>query len=342
MADSPPEDPFDGWVLDDDFVKGAFRTEYSAEERIERMGRLDADLRRMPDDGPGRKGRAGSGGGRIRRTLDRLPKWWWAVALLIVAVIGVELYQKRDQPAEEPAAPTVSDSFVLDGRVTERPTPPVDVSDVPLGTPPAPPVGGGSFAFLQVQPGTDEPVAYDPCRPVHVVINDLAAPPGSEGLVEQAVADVAAATGLRFEIEGATTEVVSSARPPVQKARYGDRWAPVLISWTDPTRVADLEGGTVGVGGSQSFSVDASDSVLVTGIVALDAPQLTEILDRPDGAAAVRSVIAHELAHVAGLDHVDDDGELMAPVANGVITSYGPGDRTGLAQLGAGACFPGI
>src|SRR4051812_670988 len=37
--------------------------------------------------------------------------------------------------------------------------------------------GVGSFAFMQTQRGSDEPVAYDPCRPVEVVVNPEGAPP---------------------------------------------------------------------------------------------------------------------------------------------------------------------
>ena len=343
MVDKPTEDPFEGWVLDDDFVKGAFRTEYTAEERIERMGRLDADLRRMPDDSPRRARRASSGGGRFGRLRGRLPRWSWVVLLLVIAVVAVEVYQRRaESPSGNQTEAGVDDVFVVDGKVTERPTVPTDVSAVPLGLPPTPPPGAGSYGFVLTQPTTDEPVAYDPCRPVKVVVNDAGAPAGSEGIVRQAVADVAAATGLQFQIEGPTTEAPSSSRPPVQKARYGDRWAPVLISWTDPSTISALEGDTVGVGGSQAISVGADRLVYVTGMVALDGPQLTEILDSDDGRAIVRGVIAHELGHVAGLDHVDDIEELMAPKTDGSVNTYGTGDRQGLAQLGAGSCFPDL
>ena len=344
MADPPPEDPFEGWVLDDDFVKGAFRTEYSAEERIDRMQRLDADLRRMPDDGSRRSRRAASGGGRLSRIRARVPRWWWVIVLLVIAVVAVEVYQRRDQSsAGRGAAQSVQDVFVVDGKVTDLPAVPAGVSAVPIGVPPAVPAGGGgTYEFVLSQPKTGEPVAYDPCRPVKVVVNDRTAPPGSAGLVEQAVTEVAAATGLRFEIEGPTTEMPSSSRRPVQEARYGDRWAPVLISWTDPATIAALEGPTVGVGGSQAISVGSDQSVYVTGMVALDGPQLARILDTDRGVAIVRGVIAHELGHVAGLDHVDDPAELMAPETDGATTTYGIGDRTGLARLGAGACFPDI
>lgn len=39
---------------------------------------------------------------------------------------------------------------------------------------------------------------------------------------------------------------------------------------------------------------------------------------------------------------MDDDQELMHPVARPGVVTFGPGDLTGLAQLGRGQCFPEI
>jgi hypothetical protein len=56
----------------------------------------------------------------------------------------------------------------------------------------------------------------------------------------------------------------------------------------------------------------------------------------------VTAVIRHELAHVVGLDHVDDENELMHPVGHPDAVTFGPGDLTGLAELGRGQWFPEI
>jgi hypothetical protein len=58
-----------------------------------------------------------------------------------------------------------------------------------------------------------------------------------------------------------------------------------------------------------------------------------------DAAEAVtaQAIVDHELAHVVGLGHVEDPGELMYEHAL-ERTTYGPGDREGLARLGSVDC----
>ncbi len=48
----------------------------------------------------------------------------------------------------------------------------------------------------------------------------------------------------------------------------------------------------------------------------------------------------HELAHLVGLDHVDDDSQLLHPETVRGVTDYAAGDLTGLSRLGQGPCVP--
>jgi hypothetical protein len=82
--------------------------------------------------------------------------------------------------------------------------------------------------------------------------------------------------------------------------------------------------------------------VYVSGQVMLDSEHLSTLAGRPEGVDLVRGVIEHELGHLVGLNLVDDPMELMFPGANRVITQFGPGDLTGLAELGRGACEPRV
>jgi hypothetical protein len=80
-----------------------------------------------------------------------------------------------------------------------------------LGSPPAT-ASTGSFAYLHTQPAGDEPVAYDPCRRIEYVVNDAAAPRGTEALLISAVEDLSAATGLVFRPVGNTDRTPAPAR----------------------------------------------------------------------------------------------------------------------------------
>lgn len=226
------------------------------------------------------------------------------------------------------------------GGEQDRPTAKRADSGRPLGTPLPVAADAGPHAFMMLQPGAQDPVAYDPCRPLSYVVNDLHAPPGAGDLVADAVATVGHITGLRFEHAGPTDEV-----PPVgdrsmyQKDRYGDQWPPILIAWSTPEQIPELGGDIAGLGGSTAVTTtDDGPVVYVSGVVALDAPQLANTMAGPNGAAQVRAVILHELAHVVGLGHVDDPTQLMYEA--GSVSDFQQGDLAGLSRLGAGECIP--
>jgi hypothetical protein len=207
----------------------------------------------------------------------------------------------------------------------------------PLGTPPHPPAGAGGYAFVHVVQG--KPVAYDPCRPIHYVIRDQGTPTGGDAAIHRAIAAVSQATGLTFIDDGLTGEAPSKSRAAYQPERYGQRWAPVLIAWSDDKETPRLAGPVVGLGGSVAYERSPeTGQVYVTGGVTLDAPELSAI-EPSRRTAAITAVVEHELGHVAGLDHVQDPSALMYPEEHGQ-TGYGPGDLRGLALLGSGSCHP--
>jgi hypothetical protein len=197
----------------------------------------------------------------------------------------------------------------------------------------------GAYAFMAHQPGSpDEPVTYDPCRPIHVVENDLWPSASNRRLVDDALHRVAAATGLRFVRDGSTDELPRHDRPTEDPVRYGPGPSPVLIAWTSFGQDPGLRGKVAGLGGSTPRRDPVTGRLTyVTGTVALDSPDVHGLLTRPDGYALARAILMHELSHVVGLTHVPDDREIMSPENHG-LTSWGPGDRRGLALLGEGRC----
>ena len=167
-----------------------------------------------------------------------------------------------------------------------------------------------------------------------------AAPAGSEGLIAEAVAEVSAATGLTFVADGTTAEPPSAERDLFQPGTYGKRWVPVLLTWSGPAEVPELAGDVIGPGGSDYARTPGQPLVYVGGQMRLDAVDAAATLALPRGRDHIRATIAHELAHVVGLDHVDDPTQLMYAENSGV-SAFGDGDRAGLAVLRAGPCVPG-
>jgi hypothetical protein len=200
------------------------------------------------------------------------------------------------------------------------------------------PPGSGGYKFLRNSSG--ELARYDPCRPIHYVVRDQNTPPGGDEAIQQAVAAVSKATGLKFIDDGATTETPDINRPAYEPARYGDRWAPVLIAWTNPTEVPRLKGDAGGLGGSWSYSDGTGHgSAYVSGHVYLDTAELQNLDQTTHGDVTYKLVIEHELGHLVGLDHVDDPHQVMYPSAHG-LSGYSAGDLRGLAIAGSGACHP--
>lgn len=267
-------------------------------------------------------------------------------AMLVTAAIlpGPRLWLADQLTLSMEAAGLGEASEVFVDPVTNETVPvpprPQDAQDTPLGVAPDPPPGEGGYRFLMTR-GGGEPVAFDPCRPVHVVVNDALAPPEASAQLRRALAVLSAATGLRFTLEGTTDEPASEPRQVVQLERYGDRWAPVLVSWTTPRQAPELAGDVLGVGGGQAFDAESADRArYVSGVVLLDAPAVARLPLR-QRSEIVHVLLLHELGHVLGLDHVSDASQVMHDgLVDGVFT-LGAGDRRGLALLGTGVCATG-
>jgi hypothetical protein len=198
------------------------------------------------------------------------------------------------------------------------------------------------FRFSGHQPDRTSPVAWSPCRPIHYVVRSAHQPKGGAALIAAAVATVSEATGLTFVDDGATTEGPVEDRPYYQLSRYGDRWAPVLITWATADEVPDLGIDVIGEARRAQFTTPSGDDTYVTGEIDLDAAAMARLMTRPKGVQAAGAVVLHELGHLVGLAHVNDTAQVMYPSLRSQQVTLGDGDERGLAALGTGACQPDI
>jgi hypothetical protein len=190
---------------------------------------------------------------------------------------------------------------------------------------------GGTFTYALTQPGSSEPVGWDPCRTVAYAVNPDGMPAGARPLVDRAIARISAATGLELEDDGDTD------RRPFEGSflRFRGSGA-VVIGWADAAEYPELGGEVAGVGGAAPEEGADGRLHYVGGGVVLDTDVFTDanLAERP---RVMEAIVVHELAHVIGLGHVAEPMELMFGDNSGQV-ELGPGDREGLARLGALPC----
>ncbi len=179
------------------------------------------------------------------------------------------------------------------------------------------------------------PARWNPCAPIHYVVQTRWAPPTGRADLAAALAQLSDISGLQFTDDGDTDEVPLRTREAFQPERYGDRWAPLLVGWV-PAAETDLGLGNGVQGVTVAVALSGRDGgAIVTGMVALDAGHRL-----PGGfgpGATEGEVLLHELAHAVGLGHVLDPTQVMFPQTTNSESQYGAGDRAGLAALGRSA-----
>ncbi|MDQ6615237.1 MAG: hypothetical protein M3083_10930 [Actinomycetota bacterium] len=194
-----------------------------------------------------------------------------------------------------------------------------------------------NFSFLFLQPGGCLPVRWNPCAPIHYVVNGGDASPEQLADIRSAVAAVTQATGIDFVSDGTSSERPRGRRD-YQPSLYGARWSPVLIEWIH------LGGGnslTEAAGGGIPMAVNGVD---VSGVVLLNLDaHLAGNAPIPTGFGSGVTwgrILLHELGHVLGLGHVSGFEQIMHdPVTDQTssTSAYGFGDLAGLRLVGKSA-----
>jgi hypothetical protein len=343
MSGNPPNEEFDEDLpdFDEDWVRSAAHSESSADERADRYARINAGHQRVQD---GEQSWRGDSQPQKRGGLS-LARWTLAILgilaliVFVVWVFGLGRPLVDEGPVAYVGGDEINQSLERSTSVqltkADFPPPKADAQATRILPAVEPPPEGGEFDFLAESGG--EPVTYSPCRRLEVVVNPRGGPPGSYEAVEQTVEQIRQATGLDLTVAGETDETYSSGRDPVQPERYGDRWAPILVTWTESELVPQFQGNAVGLGGSLQVTTKKSPASYVTGEITLNR----EYFSQPTTAGLLKEVLLHEFGHVVGLGHVEDQQQVMTSEALGG-RPLGDGDLAGLALLGQGPCTPNL
>ncbi|MGH9154810.1 MAG: matrixin family metalloprotease [Acidimicrobiales bacterium] len=318
-----------------------------------------------PGDGPAAVVRSAplretrSGPAPDGRRTRRRPAVLAAVASLVVAAVVLRLTVLAPAGGNRVSAGSAPTTVAIDEAGTEDPdclaAGHVDRKVTGL-TPADIPLLPADYSFFALRDDGCTPVRWNPCEPVHYVINPALAPPTGVADVREAFARLGAVTGINYVDDGMTDEVGNRrGRARYQPERYGQRWVPILVYWQNSD---ERESDTQIVGGG--FPARVGDTY-VTGVLFLNAAAVTDFTTNtpvqggfgpdPGGVGAIGPtgvtwgrVILHELGHLTGLSHVRDPTQLMYPETAEHTTRptlFSDNDRAGLGHLGVDAgCLP--
>lgn len=206
------------------------------------------------------------------------------------------------------------------------------------------------YSFFNVASDDCSPVRWNPCDPIHFVINPANAPPTGVADAREAFARLATATGMTYVDDGLTDEdTPRGTNRAYQPDRYPGRWAPILVHWV----TNDRGQGDVQIAGG-GFPTRVGD-VYVTGSLSLNPDLITNKETRTTveggfgngraigaiGAEGVTwgRIILHELAHITGLGHTSSQSNLMYPEMSEQTggAAFSRDDLAGLELLGRDA-----
>lgn len=280
-----------------------------------------------------------------------------------VVIVGDRATSTLNIPAASTAVPNQSSMRLVDGAIqiftsggtglivdvggyfTSGPIPP---------PPPKPPVDtlvrppttlfnsfspfSGAHAFLF--DGGEQPGRWNPCVALRYRVNSDRATPNQIQAMNRAIAHVEQATGIDFVYVGPTSGHLDLTRQVSTQEEFQELVnsyppdAEAVLGFSAGTETPGLEGSdTIGVGGALS-TFDDGVVQLQLGFAYVDIAEL-------DTLASVQATWAHEIGHMIGLNHVNDQKQLMFPFETS-NRFFGPGDLEGFWKLGrAQGCMDG-
>lgn len=198
------------------------------------------------------------------------------------------------------------------------------------------------YSYTQLDKTSGQAALADSCDPIDYAIAD-GATDAQTALVDRAVGDVAAVTGLRFEkvghVEDSQDDGGSGDTPT--DTQY-------LFSFLDAAQYPNFTESAPNADGSRERTLGETRSRSVTGVaenadggdmpfiyyaaIALNQAYFGDGGDAWGNQDAAVKVIDHELAHALGLGHTDVPGSMMNPYADG-SSGMSDTDRQALRAL---------
>jgi hypothetical protein len=197
----------------------------------------------------------------------------------------------------------------------------------------------GAFRFLHET--SQGPVRWDPCDTITYRIASRLAPRWVRKDLARALREVTVATGIRFDLEGASTETFDHA---LNRIRWRGSGPDLLIMWVDSDRYEAIRHRLSSRRPSVAFAITIPGDHATRGEYVGAVLVMSESTFATGYSRGFRyrwshgAVLLHELGHVMGLDHVlKDDEQLMysGDSPGWDVTTFGTGDLEGLRRLGA-------
>lgn len=210
-----------------------------------------------------------------------------------------------------------------------------------------------SYSFFEARShGTDPRAYWNPCRTITYGIDFRAATKGGLTKVwelqrwQSAIDEVSRASGLRFQYVG-DIKTRPVAGKPARVAGVDIR----ITFGTERSYPSALRDGMAGEAGVHWHPTGNGRKQINAGYVVMDvqdiaahtagwksAPDSRPASERPTD--TLRALYMHEFGHALGLEHVQDNGQIMFPtISASRPDSLGEGDLQGLRKLGSQRCF---
>jgi len=190
-----------------------------------------------------------------------------------------------------------------------------------------------SYAFAYLQPFSQTPIRWDPCQKISFKLLKNKSGRSQLANISTAFKRIGQAAGLEFRYAGGFKDYYAygnSFNQEITSTDFPEAERSVLVKFVSPNNMnGQVNKYTIGVGGVQTLLGDA-DRYPVNGLITLS----TDLLKTNSNYR--QAVYMHEIAHVVGLDHVNDKRSLMFAGSTGwkFTKNFTRGDLTGLRLLG--------